>query len=146
MPAQGRSTILDISRAKLFRSQIWSHMLALRRFGGFAPSPFQRGKGTDFRIQSIRITSHHGIRSVVELPLLKAANYPIDHLRIDQWTIGGDANNLCRFFRARRLIETIEDIVLAAPVTRNAILQTHCFDDVIRGRSRSGYNYTVHQP
>ena len=84
-------------------------------------------------------------RRIKPIAALKAAHHSIDHYRIDQRAIGRDAHHLRGFLRARRVVITIQHVVLAAPMTRNALLPAHLLDDVVRRSGGSGHHHPIHQ-
>ena len=121
-------------------------MLTLRSLVGLVPRPFQYGERKYLRIQPIWIAAHHGIGGVIKIAALEAPHHPVDHLRIDQRAVGRDAHHFRRLFRERSMVETIQHVVFAAPIARDAVLLAHVLDGIVRWSGGSGHHHAVHHP
>src|SRR5215472_61872 len=121
--------------------EIGSHMLALVRFASIAPCPFQGSHGEDFCVETARKAPRPDVAPIVGTLLLERADSFIDHVGIDQGTIGGDTDDGPGLFVPSAAVIAIEDIHFTSAVKDNS--QTLAFGDdgIVARRLRSGNDH-----
>src|SRR5450631_2000773 len=94
-------------------------MFPLVRLGGLLPGSSKRGDAKNFGIESARIGAGKNVAGIVGALVLEHPDGIVDEIWIDQRAIGCDAHHCLRGIQIRRLIVTIQHVVLRTTKTRN---------------------------
>src|ERR1043166_8929997 len=93
----------NVAQMKTARSsQKRRHVFSIRSATAIAPCNLQSRERKDFGIETVGITAHQGIGSIVTVTLKISADNAVDDFRVDQRTIARNANDdigalvLCR--------------------------------------------------
>src|SRR6185312_16402580 len=107
--------------------EIGSYVLAFVGLPGFAPSAIESLNGKNFRFESARVATLDDVACVIRGFVAENGDDRTGHARVDQRTIGGNADNRIRLEVLRGLIVAIENIQFAS--TKAVDAETHTFFD-----------------
>ena len=112
------------------------HVRPLVGFSCLSPGSCKSSERHDFRIQAARISSLQRVAGIVGPLVKESSDNVIRDLRLDEGTIGGDANDRFRTGTFGCVVVAIEDICFLAAEARHREPLALFDDEVIRGLGR----------